>query len=388
MATKTTKVDAVSMTNLVRQVSPQAYQDAVPIMTKNSPISALANPLLEWSQHMNVFAKGLMDMIGMTVLDMVQHFENPLAKYRKQTSGLGIDTREIAMGLVPSQSYEWTTEGIAKMWKIYEQEYQECYHRLNRQVMYAISFSEKELKLALTSWNNLEDLINQKINTLYESNYYEEFELMKETVRASLQNDGIKTIVIDEVVDGVSGNKFIKAVKNVVDSFGYRDVSNSPWGQKNPDTTIMPVARYEDVSLIVPYTTINEIKVDTLAGAFNRDELTFNVEVLTKVDDLGYIRKGDAGSYKYYKVDAVVCDRNYLRFYDDPDNGTNGNDLPTVRGYNTYLHVWETLSTSPFFCVNALVHEVDLETIPNGDAYFTNLNDRVKLIQNGALYTE
>lgn len=388
MATKTTKVDAVAMSNLVRQVAPESYQNAIPVVTANSPISDLANPLMQWSQHMNVFAKGLMDMIGMTVLDMVQHFENPLAKYRKQTNGLGIDTREIAMGLVPSQGYEWSTDGIAKMWKLYEQEYAECYHRLNRQCMYSISFSEKELKLALTSWSELETLINQKINTLYESNFYEEFELMKETVRASLQNDGVKTIEIEEVKDNASGNAFIKTVKDVVDSFGFRDITNSPWGQKNPTSTILPVARYEDVSLIVPYKTINTIKVDTLAGAFNRDELTFNVEVLTKVDDLGYIRKGEAGSYKYYKVDAVVCDRNYLRFYDDPDNGTNGNDLPTVRGYNTYLHIWETLSTSPFFCVNALVHEVQLADIPNGDSYFDTLNERVKLIQNGSLYTE
>lgn len=385
MATKT-KVDAVQMSNLVRQVSPQSYGEVVPVMTQSSPISDLANPLLQYSTHMNTFAKGLMDMIGMTVLDMVQNFDNPLAKYRRETSGLGIDTREIAMGLMPSQSYEWTTEGIAKMWKLYEQEYSECFHRLNRQVMYAISFSEKELKLALTSWNDLENLINQKIITLYESNYYEEFELMKETLRASVQNDGIKMIEVAEVTDAKTGNDFIYTVKNCVDSFQYRDVSNSPFGQKNPNTTILPVSRYEDVSLIVPYQTINKLKVDTLAGAFNRDELTFNVEVLTKVDDLGYIRTGEEGSYKYYKVDAIVCDKNYIRFYSDPDNGTNGNDLPTVRGYNTYLHIWETLSTSPFFCVNTLVHPVDETVIPEG--YFENLNKRVKLIANGSLYTE
>lgn len=381
MATKTTttKIDAKQMSNLVRQVSPTAYQNDVPVMLADTPISELANPLMQYQQNMNTFARGLINMIGMTVLDMVQHFENPLAKYRKATNGLGIDTREIAMGLISGENYEWSTEGIAKMWKLYEQEYAECFHRLNRKRMFPISFSEKELKMALTSWDNLEALMNQKAMTSYESNYYEEFQMMKETLRASVQNDGIKMKVIDAVTDNATGNKFILEVKNTVDSFQYRDVTNSPFGQKNPSTTIVPVARYEDISLIAPYEVINRIKVDTLAGAFNRDELTFNVEVLTKVDDLGYIRTGDTGNYKYYKVDAIVCDRNYIKFMDDPDNGTNGNDLPTVRGYNTYLHIWQTLSTSPFFCVNSLVHEVTVDDIPNGDAYFENLNERVKL---------
>lgn len=358
--------DVIKISNFIRQNASDTYKNKVAVLNDSSSIDLLANPLMTYSTAMNEYATGLINVIGMTIINRISNFENPLSKFKKGTTGLGIDVREIARGLVDSKKYEFTTEGIANMFKIYPQEYAECFHRLNRQEYYPITFSEKELKLALNSWDDLTAFIEGITETLYQSNYMEEYELTKELLRLAMQNDNIKRVEISAVTDSATGDDFIETVKNVSSSFNYRNANNSVYGRLHPDTKILPVCSKDDIALILPYTVKNKLSVSTLAGAFNKDELAFNVDTVTEVDDLGFIRLGDASNYKYYAIDAIICDKNYIRIIDDEDNGVNGNDLPTARAYNRYLHIWQTLSTSPFMCVNALVHEVQLADIPNG----------------------
>lgn len=372
-------MDIIKIANYIRQGASEQYKSRVGKLNANSKISDLSSPLLEYTTTRNEFANGLINVIGNSIINRIANFENPLAKFKRGGNGLGIDTREIAKGLVNGVDFEFTTEGIAKMFKLYPQEYAECFHRLNRQRMFPITFSDKELKLALHSFDQLESFIEQIVETLYESNYQEEYELMLELLRSAVQSDGIKTIAIDEVKDEATATAYVKAVKNVASSFNYRDVSNSPYGRKHSNTKILPVCKKEDIALIIPYAIKNDIKVDVLASAFNKDEMAFNVDNVTEVDTLGFIK--DTVNSKYYAVDGIVCDKNFFRVIDDPDNEVNGNDLPTARAYNRYLHVWQTLSTSPFFCVNALVHEVLESDIPEG--YFDNLIGQDTLVTDG-----
>lgn len=362
-------MDIIKIANYIRQGASEQYQQRVGELNVNSKITDLSSPLMQYTVTRNEFANGLINVIGNSIINRIANFENPLAKFKRGGNGLGIDTREIAKGLVNGMDFEFTTEGIAKMFKLYPQEYAECFHRLNRRRIFPITFSDKELKLALNSFADLETFIEQIVVTLYESNYQEEYELMLELLRSAVQSDGIKTVSISEVTDEATATAYVKAVKNIASSFGYRDVSNSAFGRKNPDTKIQPVCKKEDIALIIPYTIKNDIKVDVLASAFNKDELAFNVDNVTEVNTLGFIK--DEANNKYYAVDGIICDKNFIRVIDDPDNEVNGNDLPTTRAYNRYLHVWQTLSTSPFMCVNALVHEVAESDIPNG--YFDNL---------------
>lgn len=368
-ATKT--VNARAVTNLVRQGLSANAKDLMPKVGENDAISVISNPLMQYNVLMNEFATGLMNVIGMTVLDTITNFTNDLSKFKKETNGLGIDVREIAEGLVSGENYEFSTEGIAKMFKLYPSEYAECFHRLNRQRMFPITVSEKELRMALNSWEDLESLINRINNRLYQSNYVEEYDSMLMILKSSFQNDGIKKHVIKEVTDEVSAKELVATIMDIADSFRFPDRTNSPYGNAHEDTTILPTCNKEDVAIITPYKVRNKMKIDVLLTAFNKDEVAFNVDTMTTVDDLGYVKDNDG---KFYKVDALVCDKNYIRFYDDADNGINGNDLPTARGYNRYLHIWQTLSTSPFFCTNIIVHEVTEDKVPTG--YFDNLIER------------
>lgn len=368
-------MNIIKIANYIRQNASDYYQDKVGFLNKDANIDELANPLMQYDVVMNEFATGLMNMIGETILNRIAHFENPLAKFKRVTKGLGIDTREIARGIAKAEKFEFTTEGIAKMFGIYTPEIAECFHRLNRREYYPITFSRAELKLALNDWADLDTFVNDVVVPLYEANYIDEYNYAIELIRASVNADDVKTIEIDEVVDDTSAKKFVKLVKNIAKSFGFPNVSNSVYGREHPNTRIIPMCQPEDIAIIIPYELKNDIKVDVLASAFNKDELAFNVDNVTEVDTLGFIKnEKDPENVKYYQIDAIVCDKAWLRIMDDPDNEVLNNQLPTARSFNSYLHVWQTYSTSPFKCVNAIVHEVEETDVPDG--YFENLLER------------
>lgn len=368
-------MNIIKIANYIRQNASDYYQDKVGFLNKDANIDELANPLMQYDVVMNEFATGLMNMIGETILNRIAHFENPLAKFKRVTKGLGIDTREIARGIAKAEKFEFTTEGIAKMFGIYTPEIAECFHRLNRREYYPITFSRAELKLALNDWADLDTFVNDVVVPLYEANYIDEYNYAIELIRASVNADDVKTIEIDEVVDDTSAKKFVKLVKNIAKSFGFPNVSNSVYGREHPNTRIIPMCQPEDIAIIIPYELKNDIKVDVLASAFNKDELAFNVDNVTEVDTLGFIKnEKDTENVKYYQIDAIVCDKAWLRIMDDPDNEVLNNQLPTARSFNSYLHVWQTYSTSPFKCVNAIVHEVEETDVPDG--YFENLLER------------
>lgn len=368
-------MNIIKIANYIRQNASDYYQDKVGFLNKDAKIDELANPLMQYDVVMNEFATGLMNMIGETILNRIAHFENPLAKFKRVTKGLGIDTREIARGIAKAEKFEFTTEGIAKMFGIYTPEIAECFHRLNRREYYPITFSRAELKLALNDWADLDTFVNDVVVPLYEANYIDEYNYALELIRASVNADDVKTIEIDEVRDDASAKNFVKLVKNIAKSFGFPNVSNSVYGRENPTTRIIPMCQPEDIALIIPYELKNDIKVDVLASAFNKDELAFNVDNVTEVDTLGFIKNdSDPENVKYYQIDAIVCDKAWLRIMDDPDNEVLNNQLPTARSFNSYLHVWQTYSTSPFKCVNAIVHEVEETDVPNG--YFEHLLER------------
>lgn len=371
MANTSKTVNARAVVNLTRQSLSSNAQELLPPVGENTPISEISNPLMQYNTVMNEFATGIINVIGMTVLDTVTNFTNKLSKFKTTTSGLGIDVREIATGVVKGENFDFSTDGIAKMFKLYPQEYAECFHRMNRRRMFPITFSEKELKLALNSWEDLSKFINNITNTLYQSNYIEEYEDMMKVLKSSFNNDGIKKHIITDPTTESGAKELVNTIMDTADSFEFVDRTNSVYGIKNPTTNILPTCIKDDVTIIVPYKVRNKMKLDVLLMAFNKDEVAFNVDTLTTVDDLGYIKDSE----KYYKVDALVCDKNFIRFYDDADNGLNGNDLPTTRGYNRYLHIWQTLSTSPFVCANVIVHEVQSADVPEG--YFDSLIPRV-----------
>lgn len=353
-------MNIIKLVNYIRQNASVQYQNNVNKITERTSITDFNAMLDSYSLGKNEFAKGLSNMIGTSILTSMGNFHSPVDKYKSAPPTTGVDIREIANGLIDGVKFDFSTTGIANMFKIHESEFAECYHRLNRQDYYPITISKKELKLALTSWDNLEQLVDEKITALYESNKQDEFTLFLELVRKTADNENVKVIEVEEVTSDSTAKNFIKTVKNVVSSFAFRDKTNCIYGNKTEDTKIQPLCNAEDCSIIMPYTLANEIDVSSMATAFNVDKLKYKTNTYTEVPTLGFIKRDD----KYYSVDAIISDKNYFIIKDDEDNGVDSNELPTVRAYNSYLHIWQWWSTSPFRCVNILVHEVDKADIP------------------------
>ena len=166
-AAETNKTNkTIQVINYIRQNASEGYRQRVPLLNDKGEFVKFSNPLKEYSVLKNEFFTGLINMIGESIINRINTFENPLAKFKRKTNGLGIDVREIASGLVDGMDFEFTTEGIAKMFKLYPVEYAECFHRLNRRRVFPITISKKEMAQALNSFEDLERIMNDKVNTL------------------------------------------------------------------------------------------------------------------------------------------------------------------------------------------------------------------------------
>ena len=358
--------NTIDIINYIRKNASENYKKLVGFINYGDDISELSNPIMEYTPVRNEFVEGLTNMIGKTIFTKLNEFKNPLAILKKGESPLGLDIREIATDLITATKYDLSNEGIAEALKLAPPVMEECIHRVNRQEKYQITVSNAELRLAMTSWDELESLIVTKSQILYASNYRDEFEYTKKLLLDTVQRGYVELVEVDKVEDSATSDYFVIAVKDVVKEFSYPSTLHNQLYNMDGDNTITSWCAPDDTYLVIPSSIMNRISVKSLAVAFNRDELSFNSNKV-EVDDLGFIRveTDTPGEYKYYSLDGMVFDKAFTQIYDDLLELWEM-ELSSVMAWNRFLHVWQIFSTSPFVNVVALVHEVEETDIPEG----------------------
>lgn len=354
----------IDIVNYIRKNASENYKKLVGFINYGDDIAELSNPIMEYSAVRNEFIEGITNMIGMTIFTKMNEFKNPLAILKKGEKPLGLDIREIATDLISATKYDLSNEGIAEALKLAPPVMEECIHRVNRQEKYQITVSNAELRLAMQSWNDLEQLLVTKAQILYASNYRDEFEYTKKLLRDTVQRGYVELVDVAKVVDKDTADDYVITVKDIVKEFSFPSKEHNQLFNMDGDNTITSWCSPEDTYLVVPFDIMNRVSVKSLAVAFNRDELSFNSNKV-EVDDLGYIRVGEEGAYTYYALDGLVFDKAFTQIYDDLLELWEM-ELSSIMAWNRFLHVWQVYSTSPFVNVSALVHEVQASEIPEG----------------------
>lgn len=361
-----TKVESTKrILNQLRASASDNYKLQVPYIEPGTEIKEVSNPILKYSAIRNEFVEGLTNMIGLTIFTHLNEFKNPLAILKKGDKPTGIDVREIATDLVKASKYDLSDNGIAEALKLAPPVMAEAIHRVNRQEKYQLTISRNELRLALSSWEDLGKLIADKASLLYSSNYRDEFEYTKALLNESVNRGYIDIYTCDKITDEASGKKFVKTVKNLVSKFMFPSNEHNQLFHMDETKRITTWSKPEDLYVVTRADVMNNISVDVLAVAFNRDELTFKTNNVVEVDTLGYVRTGKPENYKYYSLDGMVFDKAFTQIYDDVLELWEM-ELAGVMAWNRFLHVWQTYSTSPFVCVGAICSEVTADEIPDG----------------------
>ena len=112
---------------------------------------------------------------------------NPLAPFKRGMLNFGDSIEEIFVNIAKAQQYTVAPpkNDPGDVFEVHIPDVKAIFHRRNMQVVYTQTINNDMLRTAFLSYRGIEDLIARIVDSMYTSDNYDEFLIMKE-----LMNDG------------------------------------------------------------------------------------------------------------------------------------------------------------------------------------------------------
>lgn len=359
-----TKLDArsIDILNVIRNNASYAYQKDVPVITKEQDIPKVGEILFGNPTHSNEFINALVNRIALVRIQSAT-FNNPYKHLKKGYLEFGETVEDIFVGIIKAVKYD-PEKGSSREFKRTLPNVQSVFHATNWRVMYPITIEKQALKRAFTSADGVTNLITSIIDQVYQSAEYDEYLLFKYLLIKAISHgkvypQSININDMDSVAVAFRGKSNLLPI-DMTGRFNETHVQNN--------TPIDKQCIFMDADFNAKF----DVKV--LASAFNMDKATF-MGKLHLIDDFASfdnerfeaIREESTGLEEVTadelnlmkSVKGVLVDEEWFQVYDNLfefDETRVGSGLY----WNYWLHVWKTISYSPF--ANAIVF-VDSNTI-------------------------
>lgn len=360
-----TKLDArsIDILNVIRNNASYAYQKDVPKIDKEQDIPKVGEILFGNPTHANEFINALVNRVALVRMQSAT-FNNPYKHLKKGYLEFGETVEDIFVGIIKAIKYD-PEKGASREFKRTLPNVQSVFHVTNWRVMYPITIEKQALRRAFTSADGVTNLITSIINQVYQSAEYDEYLLFKYLLIKAISHgkihpQSIDTTNMDSVAVAFRGKSNLLPI-DMTGRFNESHVQNN--------TAIDKQCIFMDADFNAKF------DVEVLAGAFNMDKAEF-IGKLHLIDDFASfdnerfdaIREESSGLEEVTAeelalmkhVKGVLLDEEWFQVY---DNLFEFNETPVGSGlyWNYWLHVWKTVSYSPF--ANAIVFVDNDESI-------------------------
>lgn len=352
-----TKLDArsIDIINVIRNNASYAYQKDIPIIEKEQDIPKVGEILFGNPTHSNEFINALINRIALVRVQSAT-FNNPYKHLKKGYLEFGETVEDIFVGIINAVKYD-AEKGPSREFKRTLPNVHSVFHMTNWQVIYPITIEKQALRRAFTSADGVTNLITTIINQVYQSAEYDEYLLFKYLLIKAISHGKVYTQSID-TTDMNSVAVAFRGKSNLlpIDMTGR---FNETHVQNNTPTDKQCIFMDADFNA--------KFDVEVLASAFNMNKAEF-IGKLHLIDDFASfdnkrfdaIREESTGLEEVTpeelalmkNVKGVLLDEDWFQVY---DNLFEFNETPVGSGlyWNYWLHVWKTVSYSPF--ANAIV---------------------------------
>ena len=372
-------MDAIEVLNTIRDNASQAYQDRVPVATRNN-IEEVGEAITDLNNAVvyNEFVDTLANMIYAPMLIKKSWF-NPLGKFKKGKKTFGDTVEEIYNNFIKAQTFDQTGSGLLTR-KLPDTKV--VFHRMNRQDSYVLTDSPESLAKAFKSYEGLAEYLENLFTTIRNSAELDEYILMRQLFEEAYNNNAMVVVsVADPQASEANAKAFIKAVKTVSGDMAFANSNNNAYltAQSDDNKPIVTFSRKDEQVLIVDNPTDVTCNIDVLASAFNKSVVEFNDTQKEVID-----------AFPVDGMIACLVDRNFFQVYDDLFTFREfENGLGLYR--NHILHVWQTIGYS-ILC-NAVAFVVGSDQNSDGDiadeytvSYtlktgITSTNKRTKIVE-------
>ena len=372
-------MDAIEVLNTIRDNASQAYQDRVPVATRNN-IEEVGEAITDLNNAVvyNEFVDTLANMVYAPML-IKKSWYNPLGKFKKGKKTFGDTVEEIYNNFIKAQTFDQTGSGLLTR-KLPDTKV--VFHRMNRQDSYVLTDSPESLAKAFKSYEGLAEYLENLFTTIRNSAELDEYILMRQLFEEAYNNNAMVVVsVADPQASEANAKAFIKAVKTVSGDMTFANSNNNAYltAQSDDNKPIVTFSRKDEQILIVDNPTDVTCNIDVLASAFNKSVVEFNDTQKEVID-----------AFPVDGMIACLVDRNFFQVYDDLFTFREfENGLGLYR--NHILHVWQTIGYS-ILC-NAVAFVVGSDQNSDGDiadeytvsytlkSGITSTNKRTKIVE-------
>lgn len=383
-----TKLNArsIDILNVIRNNASYAYQKDVPIIEKEQDIPKVGEILFGNPTHSNEFINALINRIALVRMQSAT-FNNPYKKLKKGFLEFGETVEDIFVGIIRAVKYD-PEKGASREFKRTLPNVQSVFHITNWKVMYPITIEKQALKRAFTSPDGVTNLIASIIDQVYQSAEYDEYLLFKYLLIKAISHGKVYTQPIDTT-----------NMNNVAVAF--RGKSNllpiDMTGRFN-ETHVQNNTPMDKQCIFMDADFNAKFDVEVLASAFNMNKADF-IGRLHLIDDFSSfdnerfeaIREESTGLEEVTtdeltlmrNVKGVLLDEEWFQVYDNLfefDETHVGSGLY----WNYWLHVWKTISYSPF--ANAIVFVDNSATIAKPESITVEITGK-DISEVGTIFT-
>lgn len=355
IAQTTLNARTIDILNVIRANASYEYQKDVPKIDKENDIPKVGEIIYGTPVHANEFINALVNRIAIVRLQSAI-FNNPYSHLKKGFLEFGETVEDIFVGIIKAMKFD-PEKAESREFKRSMPNVQSVFHMTNWKVVYPVTIEKQTLKRAFLSIDGVTDLITKIIEQVYTSAEYDEYLLFKYLLIKAISHGKMYAQGID-VSDPKNSAKAFRGKSNLLTL----DMTGrfNEYGVQN-NTPIENQVIFMDAQFNADF------DVDVLASAFNMDKADF-IGRLHLIDDwssfdnerFATIREESDGIEEVTKeelalmkgVKAVLLDEKWFQVYDNLfefDETKVGSGLY----WNYWLHVWKTISYSPF--ANAIV---------------------------------
>lgn len=356
--------NVIAMLNTIRDNASQQYQDRIPEATRQN-IEAVQAAFLDDGNVMavNEFSHALLNTLVKQVI-ISKLFSNPLKMLKKGAKKLGDTVEEIYPNFLKAEVYDPSGSELLQR-KL--PDIKAVYHRMNRKDKYKVTISREMLAKAFSSYESLGTMVQNIINTLFNSSELDEFILTKQLLKIAVENNACKIVEVADPATGETNAKsFIKSVKKVSGKMAFpsADYNGYLTAQDTDTKELITFSRKNEQILILDTDTETDVNIDVLASIFNMSVAEFNDT-----------RKIIIDHFPDPTMRAALVDEHFFQIYDDLVYFSTFRNEEGIYD-NYYLHIWQTLSYSPL--VNAVIFKVASDADDDGTVETFNVTNTLK----------
>lgn len=364
VAVSTLNASTVDILNVIRQNASLAYQNSVPTITQATDIPKVGEVIYGTPAFANEFINALVNRIALVRVQSAT-FNNPYERLKKGYLEYGESVEEIFVNI--AKVFEFSQEKAeGRELKQYKPDVKSAFHTMNWRVIYPISVSDEELRMAFLSAEGVTDLIARIVDAVYTAANYDEYLLFKYMLIKAITSGGFKPVPVNNS-DAKNWAKAFRGTSNML-----------PFMKSEYNAAHVLNTTPKERQVIFMDAQFNaDFDVDVLSAAFNMDKADF-MGRLHLIDDwttfdndrFEVIRENSDGIEEVTSaeltlmgnVKAVILDEEWFQVYDNLSRFTEKFVASGLR-WNYFYHTWKTVSFSPY--ANAVVFVLNSATTTN-----------------------